>query len=433
MAAQSRINNRENRRMNDPNVGGNGTVDVSEYVASLGVEGDRRLERTKRLNEYALNIANDPRAVNVLIARGENINTERFMTASNNIASMANNPISLVQANTNTPRQNTIVFVSQELASLADWSVLMSTQMTSMESSVDLGEIRERTTPENINIPAQGRGEIRFTLAKESMVNFWVDANKAVIKKENKNPDITLSLSGNNLDKTYVSRKPGVGESISYVLPAGTYTLTISDDTDYESTTIFEQSYISTLTADIELGMNVKPYTTQRIEGRISIPESGKTFDVSMGVAEFERLPNGDWERVKSNETKSLNPSLPVWVPIHGWNNSERTAAMEELARSFTTMGYQTVMIDWKEAADSIALGGADWTPAVGTWVANQLKAAGFKGENINLAGYSWGSYVAYFVGQSFGEVNSIVAMDSAADGIITKRLKSTDIDFKEV
>src|SRR3989338_6849132 len=84
---------------------------------------------------------------------------------------------------------------------------------------------------------------------------------------------------------------------------------------------------------NIELGFNIKPYTTQKIEGRISIPESGKTFDVSMGVAEFKPKENGEWVRKDSTEVKSLNPSLPVWVPIHGWNNSERTAAMEELAR----------------------------------------------------------------------------------------------------
>jgi len=98
-----------------------------------------------------------------------------------------------------------------------------------------------------------------------------------------------------------------------------------------------------------------------------------------------------------------------------------------------TMMGYQVITVNWMEAANSITLSGADWTTAIGAWVGNQLKAAGFTGNNVNLAGYSWGSYVSYFVGQNFGEVQSIVALDAAADGIATNRLQSSQIDFRSI
>src|SRR3989338_6571769 len=102
---------------------------------------------------------------------------------------------------------------------------------------------------------------------------------------------------------------------------------------------------------NIELGFNIKPYTTQKIEGRISIPESGKTFDVTMGVAEFKPKENGEWVRKDSTEVKSLNPSLPVWVPVHGRKASEKSNTINDLALQLSLKGQQVITVDWHEAA----------------------------------------------------------------------------------
>jgi pimeloyl-ACP methyl ester carboxylesterase len=108
-------------------------------------------------------------------------------------------------------------------------------------------------------------------------------------------------------------------------------------------------------------------------------------------------------------------------------------------------MGNQVVTLDWREAGDSITLSGADWTTAVGRWAAQQLRAMGFSGDSINVVGHSWGSFVGYFLGKTIKEgdggalagngtgIGSIVALDSAADGMITNRLDSTAVNFRDV
>ncbi len=299
-----------------------------------------------------------------------------------------------------------------------------------------------RTTPENIKLPAMTFRKINIELKGDSMVNLWVDADKALIRSESQPVDIALSLNGANLANDYTSDKqiPFKGESISSVLPAGKYTLTISDRTDYEKY-LLDTSNIRNLIADVEVGINIKPYTTQKIEGRISIPESGKTFDVSMSRAEFDLREDGNWVRKDSNETKSLNPSLPVWVPIHGMNSNENYDTIENLARTITEYGMQVVTVNWSDAAKDplLPLGeDAPWTPAVGKWVARQLIAAGFKPGLINGAGHSHGTYVLYYMGQEILELekeqmNALVALDPAGNVSIFSEFSHKDINFSIV
>jgi len=198
---------------------------------------------------------------------------------------------------------------------------------------------------------------------------------------------------------------------------------------------------------NIELGFNIKPYTTQKIEGRISIPESGKTFDVSMGVAEFEQTGPDTFERKEfgKDAINSLNPSLPVWVPIHGRKASEKSNTINELALQLSLKGQQVITVDWHEAArdnDMLIgeLAGASWIPSVGAWVVNQLKVAGFTGDKVIVAGPSWGSFVAYEIGSGFKEgddgngfgIQAIVAMDSPLD-VLPNSFQSSNVVFNDV
>ena len=133
MAAQGRIDNRENRRMNDPNVGGSGTVDVSEYVASLPAETDRRQQHTQWLNEYYVAAGIDVHAANILIARGDtSVNSNRLASSQNNLLALQNSTYSLVQANTSKTRNSSpgsiVAYVSAELASLGDLVEMMNEQ-----------------------------------------------------------------------------------------------------------------------------------------------------------------------------------------------------------------------------------------------------------------------------------------------------------------
>jgi pimeloyl-ACP methyl ester carboxylesterase len=255
-------------------------------------------------------------------------------------------------------------------------------------------------------------------------------------------PNICLSLSGTALPSPYTSEKTSsstAGESISSVLPAGEYTLTVTDMTSYEG--ISSDALDSLAFPDINVGINIKPWRTQRIEGRISIDDRGETMPVRLSKIELD----SEKHRRPGDALDTLNPKKPVWVIVHGWHSSEESDGIDELAMSLTAMGYQVTTLDWRNAADSITLSGADWTPAVGKWAAKQLRAAGFEGSGINVVGHSWGSYVGYFIGKTIRDgddkgikgngigIGSIVALDSAADGILTNRLDSTEVNFRDI
>ena len=227
---------------------------------------------------------------------------------------------------------------------------------------------------------------------------------------------------------------------MSTVLPAGTYVLTVRDHSAYESGLTVE-----TFPSPIPVHLNIQRYTTQKIEGQISIGESRETMPVSMSVAEFIKDSQGNLVRNENYHSSpdeggvnKLDPTKPVWVVVHGRINSENSDAIVELARSLSLSGTQIVTVDWSEEArdnipESVGLQGANWTPAVGKWLAHQLQAAGFSGDNVNIVGPSWGSYVAYFAASEMGQVNSIVALDSAANDLVMNGVRSSGIDFRSV
>ncbi|OIO55581.1 hypothetical protein AUJ46_01270 [Candidatus Peregrinibacteria bacterium CG1_02_54_53] len=279
-----------------------------------------------------------------------------------------------------------------------------------------------------LQMPQGGEREITFELTGPMMVNLWTDFGPDEPGKDDKvglsyglampqYPNLSLTLSGNGIsyssDKKDVSSKSVdfAGESVSTVLPAGTYTLAVRDITSYPTGTS------SVTMPTVPVHYEIRPYTTQKIEGRISIAERGVTMPVSMSVAEFDsntglRLPEAK---------NGLDPQKPVWVVVHGRANSEESSQIAELTRSLQALGVQVVTVDWHDgAADNgtpIGLEGSRWIEGVGTWAANQLRAAGFGSQNICVVGHSWGTYVAYEIGKRIPNgVQTLIALDPAAD-----------------
>lgn len=299
-----------------------------------------------------------------------------------------------------------------------------------------LGKIEDaRTDAKQVVINPEKSAFVTFTIEEEKMVNLWVDPQQTVGSPITY--DVSLTLTGPHIPSAgYSSNKEtnaGAGESISLKLLPGTYRLEIKDSTVYPPDGAVPG--YTPAAKSVDIGVNIKPYQTQRIEGQISIEGRNVTMPIRMSVAEFKEVSPGVWERKEFGQDtiSELDPNKPVWVIVHGWNNSEKTASMVELAHSLKSTGVQVVIVDWNEAANSLALGGADWTPAVGKWVANLLKNAGFEGSEVNAWGYSWGSFVTYAIGSNYGEINSILAMDSAADTFITNDFDSTQVNFKNV
>ncbi|MBU0458541.1 hypothetical protein KJ652_04470 [Patescibacteria group bacterium] len=250
-----------------------------------------------------------------------------------------------------------------------------------------------------------------------------------------------------NVSVDYGSNKAGgAGESISSVLPAGKYTLTLTDNTDYSGETLMSAEEVEQLILNVGVGINIKPYTTQKIEGRISIPESGESMPVSMGVAEFVQKDDGTYERKEFGKEaiNSLNPNKPVWVGIHGMNGHEDDARIDGIAQELYAYGDQAgqvVTINWEIAAQDITRTGQDapWTKSVGEWVGQQIVAAGFSPDKVHFYGHSHGTYVSFSAASEIMrlkgglQVNTIVALDPAGNVKALSGFDDGDIRFDSV
>ncbi len=310
-----------------------------------------------------------------------------------------------------------------------------------IQSAIDSHNLQvingEWPNTETVHPLANGAATISFELKEASMVNFWVNTEelgtlRAPLSQALIEPDVSLALAGTGLSGEYISNKPGepgAGESVSSVLPAGIYTLVLRDRTDYRGASG------SLHLPEIGVGINIKPYMTQKIEGQISIPERGVTMPVSMGVAEFE---NG--VRLK-NPKNALDPLKPVWVIFHGMDSSDQSDAIVDVAKALQAYdGMQVVTVNWEKAAkDGIITQDARWTPAVGQWVARQLIAAGLPPALINSAGWSHGSYDAYYMAEEIDRItegkqqmNALVALDPAGNWPLLSGFEHKNIDFKK-
>jgi len=129
MAAQERVDRREQLRLDDPLVGGDGTVEVSEYVAQMDSEGNRRLARAGRLVEYAMAEANDPHVIAIIAARDDtNLQRDRFIAQQERFLAMSNAAKEVVGEDgvQEAMDKGVITSVSEEFAMLGDWARVMA-------------------------------------------------------------------------------------------------------------------------------------------------------------------------------------------------------------------------------------------------------------------------------------------------------------------
>jgi len=162
---------------------------------------------------------------------------------------------------------------------------------------------------------------------------------------------------------------------------------------------------------------------------------------VSMRVAKFDPNTGNRLDNYESSALKnSLDPNLPVWVVVHGMDSSERTDILVELTKAIKKYpDMQVVTVNWEDAAkDGIATQDAIWTPAVGKWIAQQLMNLKVKPENIELKGWSHGSYVAQATAEEIfrstngQKVGSLVALDPAGNWPMLSGFEHKIIDFKK-
>jgi len=161
--------------------------------------------------------------------------------------------------------------------------------------------------------------------------------------------------------------------------------------------------------------------------GRTAPPVTG-----GFGTSAAEPVLQGTVSCNSKTHTVYLRPStgngamirndVPTWIVIHGRNSSPSSANLVQLAAALDgySISDQVLVLDWSAAAASGLLGGAgeNCIKPVATWASSTLAGYGLSPDKLNLAGHSWGAYVAAELAerQPTAQVNSIVALDPAID-----------------
>ena len=287
---------------------------------------------------------------------------------------------------------------------------------------------------ESIRVPAESSQTMRFALDREVMANFWVNSvpGRAV----------SLTISGGDLPAGGYSSDHGNSSagSTSLKLTPGTYEVTVSDKTNYG--VMPHGNDLRSRPLEFPLHMDVRPWNMREIVGRVSLPGESEVKEVSLRVAEFD--PSGqrktDYKATEGNDAISaLNPSLPVWVGVHGRNDNENSDQMSELEQSLLSNNVQLVTLNWaasaKDNMTKISLDGSKWIESVGAWAANQLQSMEIPSANISGVGHSWGSYVVYEIGAHLpGGLRTIVALDPAEDNIVlADKYDNSKVNFASV
>jgi pimeloyl-ACP methyl ester carboxylesterase len=115
-----------------------------------------------------------------------------------------------------------------------------------------------------------------------------------------------------------------------------------------------------------------------------------------------------------------IDPAVTTWIVIHGRNESAQSPEITQLANTIDGYqpGDQVLLLNWSKAAASGTLGGngENYIKPVAAWATAALQAYGFNGQQLNLVGYSWGSYVAAEMAEQIGTVNSLLSIEAARD-----------------
>jgi Ca2+-binding RTX toxin-like protein/pimeloyl-ACP methyl ester carboxylesterase len=233
----------------------------------------------------------------------------------------------------------------------------------------------------------------RFTLNQRSNFNLTLDG-----LSEDANVELLNSSGGSITTSNYWGTTP---DSITRTLDAGTYYIRV-----YQGRGAANTNYKLDVTADLNWA--------DRIFDNKSI----------------------SLERTDSNgygSPQKIDPTKPTWVVIHGWNNSSNAGQTMGLANALGLDGSQVLTLDWHELAKKDIVGdAADWIQRVAGWAAKKLSDWGFtSNSNLNIAGHSLGSYVAYEIAKNMpGSVKTLVALDPAKElwgGYDTSKISFND------
>jgi pimeloyl-ACP methyl ester carboxylesterase len=156
------------------------------------------------------------------------------------------------------------------------------------------------------------------------------------------------------------------------------------------------------------------------------ITSTGKTFDVRLNMFDG----NG------KTQSKGLDSRKDTIVVLHGWDGNDDSTIGNLAAKTAASNFYpnaQVITLDWRDgAADSSPQSASRRISAVARWGVDRLRELGIDRNKTILFGHSLGSYVAAKMGEFFGGVKEIVALDPAA-GWTNWDMDGDQFDFQSV
>jgi pimeloyl-ACP methyl ester carboxylesterase len=148
------------------------------------------------------------------------------------------------------------------------------------------------------------------------------------------------------------------------------------------------------------------------------------------GVADFMR---------EDQLRMAIEPNRTTWVVIHGWGSSRNDETIKRLISAVVAArpGVQVLSLDWSAMAGGQELDGrlvaAKSIVPVAKWAAAVMQDYGFKPERLHFIGHSMGAHLADEIAKLFpSKVASLMAIDPAANccGEAFDPIANGEVDF---
>lgn len=294
---------------------------------------------------------------------------------------------------------------------------------TSIPNARDLGVlVGQRTFNDSFRTGTTNNDYTKFQIVDSSMVNISLESDR-------QDSDLRLFDSTGTQIIDHSEHSLLEGDSISRILKPGTY---------YAQ--VFKQPL--DLGDDYTVGLSATPLTSSLIlDGIVSREGSGNIDHVRL-----KRIDN--LQIVASS--KNIQ-HVTTWLVIHGRADDPDTPGpgqsafdhpIGDLAQAIDGFkpGDQVLTLDWRESASDnfpaeFGLQGASWISSVAQWTTHALSAIGIRGEDLNLVGHSWGSFVAYEIAnapETHG-VHSLVVLDPAKNIPLLNDYSASNVVFASV
>lgn len=231
----------------------------------------------------------------------------------------------------------------------------------------------------------------RFSVNNRINADFFLTASHPSLELE------ILDSQGN-----FIARSQSIGDlsdGLIRVLGAGEYYLRV-----YTNSPFSKSEYNLTLN-----GVNL----SQKIRS--------ESNDVNLFRYDQNGRTDSNQNQANGGNFAGIEANQETVVVIHGWQNSDQSATIQDLLLEITKSDVQVLALDWSSIAQAqidrgfVPIETAKWIAPVARWLQGQLEDIGINPNQLTIIGHSLGSYLGAETGSLFGQVKNLVALDPAA------------------